>query len=380
MKFKIPQGEFTRLLLLANKSLLARANLPILSNILVSVVGGKIEVLSTDLETATKVTADCAVETEGKTTLPGKLLFEFVSQLPEGDIVFEKLGEEVVISAKRYNGRFATQATEDFPAIPKIEKGTTVKIAPKDFMKAVLRVAYCAAQDEGRPILTGVLCELGRGDLSMVATDGYRLSFQKIGVERKDEGAIKVVVPAKSIGEVAKIISEFGEELGEGASIELVIAEGLNQLNFKIGNVLYTSRLIEGTFPNWQKLIPTSFTSKARVPKEEFIKIVRVASIFAREAGNIVKFKLEASGSRGGLLSVYATSSQVGSNEAQAEIDLAGRGGEIAFNYRYLLEMLTSVDGEEVEFEMIESLNPGRLTIPQDSDYFHIIMPVRLQT
>ena len=133
-------------------------------------------------------------------------------------------------------------------------------------------------------------------------------------------------------------------------------------------------------FPNWQKLIPANFTSTARVPKEEFIKIVRVASIFARDAGNIVRFKLVASGAKGGLLSAYATNSQVGSNEAQTEIDLIGKGGEIAFNYRYLLEMLSSVDGEDVEFEMIESLNPGRLTVPGDGNYFHIIMPVRLQS
>lgn len=383
MKFKIPQGEFTRLLLSANKSLLARANLPILSNILVTAVGGKVEILSTNLETATQVTTQVQVEADGKTTLPGKLLFEFVSQLPEGEVAFEKLGEEVVVSTARYCGRFATMPTEDFPAIPKIEKGNSITVAPGDFMRAVMRVAYAASQDEGRPILTGVLCEFAAGDLSMVATDGYRLSFQKINIVKKGEGAIKIVIPAKSVVEVAKIISE-ADEGTLGKSIDLVIAEGLNQMNFKIGNVLFTSRLIEGAFPNWQKLIPTTFTSTARVPKEEFIKVVRVASIFARDSGSIVKFKLEAAGSaRGklnGLLSVYASNSQVGSNEAQTEIELSGHGGEIAFNYRYLLEMLSSVEGEDVEFEMIESLNPGKLTLPGDGDYFHIIMPVRLQS
>ena len=378
MKFIIPQGEFTKLLLAVDKSLLARVNLPILANILVSTTGGKLEILSTNLETATRVTGESRVEVEGRTTVPGKLLFEFVSQLPEGEVVFEKLGEEVVVTTKRYSGRFATQPTEDFPAIPKIEKGTIVFVDAALLKKAVLRVAYCAAQDEGRPVLTGVLCEFGKKDLSMVATDGYRLSFQKIDIDNRGEVA-KIVVPAKSIVEVAKIISELVDEVGDG-KIEIMIAAGLNQINFKIGNVEYTSRLIEGVFPNWQKLIPANFTSTARVPKEEFIKIVRVASIFARDAGNIVRFKLVASGAKGGLLSAYATNSQVGSNEAQTEIDLIGKGGEIAFNYRYLLEMLSSVDGEDVEFEMIESLNPGRLTVPGDGNYFHIIMPVRLQS
>lgn len=379
MKFKLPQGEFTKLLLSASTSLLSRANLPILSNVLISAGGGKIEILSTNLETATQVTAQVQAEAEGKTTVPGKLLFEFVSQLPEGEVVFEKLGEEVLVSTVRYSGRFATAPTEDFPAIPKIDKGHSIAVAPADFKRAVARVAYAASQDEGRPILTGVLCEFSGGNLSMVATDGYRLSFQKISVVKKGEGTIKIVIPAKSLIEAAKIISESDEKV-LGKSIDLVIAEGLNQMNFKIGNVLFTSRLIEGAFPNWQKLIPSTFTSRAKVSKEEFIKVVRVASIFARDSGSIVRFKLEASGARDGLLSVYASNSQVGSDEAQTEIELSGKGGEIAFNYRYLLEMLSSVEGEDVEFEMIESLNPGRLKVPGDGDYFHIIMPVRLQS
>ncbi|HSX18720.1 MAG TPA: DNA polymerase III subunit beta [Candidatus Saccharimonadales bacterium] len=379
MKFKIPQGEFTKLLIFANKSLLAKANLPILANILISATKGRLEVVSTNLETATKVACECDVEIEGKVAIPGKLLLEFVSQLPDADLVFEKLGEEAVVSTKRYSGRFATQPVEDFPAIPKIDKGTSIMVAGALLMKAIGRVAFCAAMDEGRPILTGVLCELLKNSLSFVATDGYRLSYQKILVERAGEGGVKIVVPSKSIMEVGKIISELGEELGEG-KVEILVGDSLNQVNFKIGRVEYTSRLIEGTFPNWQKLIPASFTSKAKVSKEEFIKIVRVASIFARDAGNIVKFKLESAGKAGGLITSSAVNAQVGSNEASCEVELNGAGGEIAFNFRYLLEMLSSVDSEEVEFEMIESLNPGRLTVPGDNDYFHIVMPVRLQS
>jgi DNA polymerase-3 subunit beta len=379
MKFRIPQGELSKALLAVNKSLMVKANLPILSNVLVSAAKGKLEILSTNLETATKATTPCQAETEGKITLPGRPLFEFVSQLPEGEVVFEKLGEEVVVSTKRYSARFATQSTEDFPAIPKIEKGHSVFVGPQEFMSAVSKIAFCAAVDEGRPVLTGVLCEFGKNNLSMVATDGYRLGFQKVGIDFNKDNTFKIVVPAKSIIEVAKIVSEQAESLG-AKGVELVIAESLNQINFKAGGVEYTSRLIEGAFPNWQKLIPTSFASKAKVNKEEFIKIVRVASIFARDSGNIVRFKFEPTGSGGGSLSVYAAHSQIGSNEAQTEIELSGKGGEIAFNFRYLLEMLSSVDSEDVEFEMIESLNPGKLTIPGDHDYFHIIMPVRLQS
>ena len=331
------------------------------------------------METATKASTSCQTEIEGKITIPGRTLLEFVSQLPEGEVTFEKLGEEVLISTKGYNARIPTIAPEEFPAIPKIEKGDEVKIKTEDFVRGVAEVAFCAAQDEGRPILTGVLCEFKGNKLSLVATDGYRLSFREIPIEKSPgEKNIKIVVPARAVSEVAKVIIE---NLDGDDQLSLVIADSLNQINFKVGNVEFTSRLIEGEFPGWQKIIPSSFTTSARLPKSEFIKLVRIASIFARDSGNIVRLKLEnTSGSKKGTLTVLSGASQVGSTDAQIEAEMTGKGGEIAFNFRYLLEVLSIISGEEVNFEMIESLNPGRITATDDKDnFFHIIMPVRLQ-
>lgn len=380
MKFTIAQSKLTKTLLLANKSLSAKANLPILANILVTAAGEEIEVLSTDLETATKVKTKAKVTGEGKTTIPGRFILEFVAQLPEGEVSFEKLGEEVVVSTKGYSARFATMVTEDFPVIPKVEKGYRLRLKSGDFAKAVQRVAFCAALDEGRPVLTGVLCETDKTSLTLVATDGYRLSFQKVPLALGGD-SLKIIMPAKALGEVSKLVEEVGGAQEE-KEIEIVIAQALNQANFKIGNtsgvsasVEFTSRLIEGEFPGWQKIIPEKFASKAKVGREELIRLIRIASIFARDAGSIIKFNLE-----GDKLTVSASNNQVGSNEAQTEITLAGKGGEIAFNFRYLLEMLSSVSGEDVNFEMIEALNPGKLTIPGDENYFHIVMPVRLQS
>ena len=140
--------------------------------------------------------------------------------------------------------------------------------------------------------------------------------------------------------------------------------------------------MIEGEFPGWQKIIPGSFTTRARLLKVEFVKLVRIASIFARDSGNIIRLKFEsASGSKKGILTVFANAAQVGSSDAQIEAQMSGKGGEIAFNFRYLLEVLSVMDDEEVNFEMIESLNPGRITGADEKDsFFHIIMPVRLQT
>ena len=382
MKFSVSQQDFSKALLLAGKSLLAKANLPILSNLLIVASKGKIEILSTNLETATKVVIAGKVDVEGKVTLSGKTLSEFITQLPgEADVVFEKLGEEVLISTKGYKARFATMAAEEFPAIPTISGGHKIKIGAVALAKVSERVAFAAAQDEGRPILTGVLCEFAKGKVMMVATDGYRLSFDEAKVLEAPPADIKIVVPARAVSEAAKIVSELGA--GEESVVDIIVAEGLNQISFKVGDCEFTSRLIEGEFPNWQKVIPASFVSRARVNKEEFIKVVRVASIFARDSGSILRLKFEAgaNGSKKQLLNVSAGAAQVGSGDGQIEVELTGAGGEIAFNYRYLLEALNVIEDEEVNFEMVESLNPGKLTgLSKDEAFFHIIMPVRLQS
>lgn len=394
MRFTILQPEFSKALLSCGKSVLTRANLPILSNVLLKASAGELEVLSTNLETAIKVNLKCKIEREGDITVNGKTLFEFISQLPEVELVVEKLGEEVVIGAKGYSGRFATLPSEEFPVIPKIEKGINYAADASEFARRISKTVFSAAVDEGRPILTGVWCEIAKNKMRMVATDGYRLGYEEVGLEGSKVGSsIKLNVPARALGEVAKIIGELEskEEDSEegGREIRILLSEELNQINFKIENVEFTSRLIEGEYPNWQKIIPATFNTKVKLNKADFMKLVKIASIFARDAGNIVRLKFEpdvkTSGSQGssgkiGTLTVAATSSQVGSSDASCEVEMSGPGGEIAFNFRYILEVLSVIEDEEISFEMNESLNPGKITLLDPKDpFFHIIMPVRLQ-
>lgn len=380
MKIVIPQSELLKTLTVSSRSLLNKANLPILSNVLLIAASNKVEIITTNLETATKAVVSCKVEAEGRVTVPGRAFWEYVSQMPNMDVVVEKLGEEVVLSTKGYKARFATLPPEEFPAIPKISGGKSIKVEMKSFLEATTRVAFSAAQDESRPILTGVLCEINKKGVVMVATDGYRLSYHEVPVEGGEVLiGTKLVVPAKTIIEVSKIIGEVGG--GESGRVSIVVADNLSQVNFGVGDVEFTSRLIEGEFPGWQKIIPSTFASKAVVSKQDFINVVKAASIFARDSGSIVRLKIDP-GKQGdsGTLGVSAATAQIGSSDAEITLKLDGKGGEIAFNFRYLLEALSVIDSEDVVFEMNESLNPGRLTPFEGKDkFFHIIMPVRLQ-
>ena len=379
MKFTISQTEFLKAINIGSRSLLSKSNLPILSNILVSAKKDGVEFLATNLETACRVKVDAKVEREGETSVVGRTIGEFLSQLDSVDIVVEKLGEELVLGADGVGARFGTMDPAEFPAIPKVDGGMVFSVSVGDLTSAVSAVAFCAAVDESRPILTGVLCQSTKKGLSLVATDGFRLGYAQM--ETSDSTlslGLKFIIPAKALAEIAKISEEVSAKLAEKKRlVNIAVSGNLTQAIFKIGEVEFTSRLIEGTFPSWEKLIPSEFSTKATISKQELVRVVKIASIFARDAGNIVRLRLRQEDKKS-QLSVSSAASQIGSSESTIKIDLAGNGGEIAFNFRYILEALSVTSSEQIVFEMNESLNPGKIS-PADANFFHIIMPVRLQ-
>lgn len=381
MKFEISKESLVKGITLGTRSMLVKSSLPILSNVLIRVVGENVELITTSLETATRVKLKAKVEKEGETTVLGRALAEYVVQLGEGDATFEKLGEEVVVSSRGTSARFATIAPDEFPAIPKIEGGKKLTIDAQKLSEGASRIIFCAAQDESRPILAGVLFETIKKGVSLVATDGFRLGSSQVVINKGGDGALKFVLPARAVAEIPKIVAELGDGGGSknGKVVEILVSDNLTQAVFKLENLEFTTRLIEGVYPHWEKLIPTNFTTKAVFKKDDLMRAVKIAAIFAKDAGNIIKLRLLSEGKKG-ILGVTSNTAQIGSADTRVDADISGTGGEIAFNYRYVLETLSSFDGDEVVFEMNESLNPGRFSQNATDGFFHIIMPVRLQS
>lgn len=378
MNFEVLREEFLKALIIGTRSMMSRASLPILSNVLLRVGENRLEIVTTSLETAVKVGVVCSSKQGGEVAVSGRVLLDFVSQLSGKKISFEKLGEELLVSSDGTSARFATMASEEFPAIPKVEGGKKLTIDAGEISRALSKVFFCAAQDESRPILAGVLFEGKKEGLVMVATDGFRLGYSTMKITPGVLQGVKVVIPARAVGEISKIVSDL---LGEGESkknIEIIIADNLNQAVFKIEEVEFTTRLIDGSYPVWDKLVPSTFSTNVAVNKEKLSRSMKVAAIFAKEAGNIIKLKITSDGKEG-LISVSSNTAQVGSSDSKVEAKMTGVGGEIAFNFRYVLEALATIEGEMVVFEMNESLNPGRLKPVDDETFSHIIMPVRLQ-
>lgn len=374
MKLTILQENLAKGLSIVSRSVSTRAQLPALGNVLMTADKGRLKLSATNLETGINYWLGAKIEKEGTISIPAKILTEFVSSLPSEKINLETKENNLSVICGSYSANFVGLQASEFPAIPTLGKEKPISFNGEEILKAISQVAFAAAQDEGRPVLTGVLLTIREGNLVLVATDGYRLSFKKMGKvkEATDLKEFKkgLIIPSRTLIEVGKIISdtEQGKEIG------LAISSSSNQVIFVNPEAEIVSRLIEGSFPEFEKIIPEKGTTKIILDTEGLIRAVKAAAIFARESANIIKFRIQNS-----ELRIMANSPQIGENSIKLEVKQEGEENKIAFNSRYLLDFLNSIKSEQVSLEMTTALNPGVFTLVGDSSYLHIIMPVRVQ-
>lgn len=349
--------------------------LPVLGNIFLKAEKNQLKLSATNLETGINYWLGAKVEKEGEFTIPAKIFGEFISSLPKDKVDIEKKEKSLKIKCLSYSAEINGLPADEYPKIPSFEK-ESFSFKKEEILGAIKQVFFSAATDEGRPVLTGILIFFGKKDTIFVATDGYRLSFKKINktisFPDNKEGIkenFKIIVPAKTMMELGRIIEEEDNE-----EVKVLLTQEKNQITFHYGEIDLVTRLIEGEFPAYEKIIPENYKTKIVLSKEDFWRAIKTASIFARESANIVRLKIEK-----GVLKISANAPQVGKNEITLEGKQEGEENSIAFNSRYLLDFLANTEGNEVIFEMTESLSPGVFKTKEDNSHFHIIMPVRVQ-
>lgn len=370
MKVQILQENLNKGLSIASRSISGKAQLPILANVLIKTEKNRLRISSTNLETGISLWLGAKVEQEGEITVPAKVFTELVSSLPSEKISLEVKGSLLKIKTETTEASLNGIAASEFPNLPTYTEGSLLTLPSQALAEAIDQVVFAAAADEGRPVLTGVLFKLSGKNLSLVATDGYRLSLKTIELDSSAKEDVSLLLPAKTLTEVSKII---GEE--KNSHLQLGFTKEQNQVVFVLPELELFSRVIEGDFPDYEKIIPSQLATKAIVDRESFSKSVRVVSIFARDSANIVRLKVAENS-----LQMSANSPQVGENKNSLSAKVEGPGGEIAFNFRFLQGFLGAVDSPEVSLEMTGPLSPGVFRALGDSSYLHIIMPVRLQT
>ena len=367
MKLQILQENLGKSVALASRFTSSRAQLPILGNILLKGSKTKLSVLSTNLETSVAIAVGAKVEKDGEIAVPSRVFSELVANLPRETVSLEAEKEQLKVATPSFSSTILGMNTSDFPKIPSsISKDKAISIDNQLFVGACAKTLFAASLDETRPILTGVLFRFTSEGLILVATDGFRLSLTKIK-NQKAKTKSDFVVPKSVLSEIGRI--EEGE-----ISLEFRTSE--KQIVFGVGDVVLSSRLLEGDFPDYEKIIPKTSTNKVRVDKEDLLRAIKLASIFARDNANIVKIKLLKDS-----IKVLAESSSSGNQETKVEAKIEGGMGdfEIAFNFKFLEDFINSVGGEEVVMEFSEVDKPGVFLDPASPDYLHLIMPVKIQ-
>jgi DNA polymerase-3 subunit beta len=321
------------------------------------------------------------VDQEGGISVPARVLSELVGELPAGEMSLTEENLHLMVAMGQFKADLAGVAVSEFPALPVFDKKKLLEFPTEVFLAALKRVVFAAATDEGRPALTGVNFSLKGSEPRMAATDGFRLSVVNLPPLRPDEGqdsagqANKVedketlIIPARALAELIRLS-------GEGETGETISVSGgkEKQLRFAVGKAEILTRLIDGEYPDYERIMPKETVATFTGDKESLLRVVRLASIFARESANVVKLVVEK-----GQLKILAASSQLGTNEGYVEGKVEGEDGfTVAFNYRYILDFLGSCEGDEVRCEFSGPLSPGVFTDPKVREFKHVIMPVRV--
>ena len=373
MQLSLLQENLNNALSHVSRFVSSKSQLPILNNILFSTDNGRLKLSATNLDISINYWIGAKIEKEGAVTVPSRELTEFISYLSPGKLDIN-VNENSLFTVKsdKIESSFASSLPQDYPQIPTIDSVSAFKIDINLLLQSIDQIIFATASDDTRPVLTAVLCRFSSDNITLVATDGFRLSLKNIKLEhpinlKTDNQELTILIPAKTLNELNKIAKTETE-------ITLGLTLDKNQLVFAGNDFEIVSRLIEGDYPNYQKIIPGSSSVTISLDKNEFLQNIKIASVFARSSANVVKLNLKKD-----HLEISANAPQVGQNKTTLDAKIVGDDLEIAFNYKFISDFLSVAKGNEIQIELTQSLAPGIFIDKSDPHFTHIIMPVRIQ-
>ncbi len=369
MKLSVMQENLARGLSVVSRAVSTRSTLPVLANVLLRTEDGGLKLTATNLEIGITYWVPGKIETDGATTVPARLLTDLVGSLPGAERVDLELKGSDTLQLRC--GPFETHVkgidADEFPAIQTAGERPTTRVNQGILRRALEETIFAAASDEARPILTGVLARFEGDRLTFAAADNYRIAVKTVTtLDAVPETS--VVIPARALAEVVRILGDVDDP------VEIVLAQARNQVLFHLEGIDLVSRLIDGQFPNYQQVLPASHTTRAVVDRAELLKAVRPAALIASSSANIIKLQIGVDGSAGVMVTANA---EVGDYEGRVDAEVEGDGTTIAFNARYLNDVLTNVEADRFAIELNGPLSPGVFRPVGDDQYVHVVMPVR---
>jgi DNA polymerase III subunit beta len=363
MKVVCRRDDLAQRLGVVARAVSTRANVQILSGVLLRAEAGRLNLAATDMELSLRSSLEAQVEGEGAVVVPGRLLVDLVRLLPEDEVTIEYRAEENVlhVTCGPSSATLSTYAAEDFPRLPDLDAVGTFTVERDSLLDTVSRVARSASRDESRPVLTGILVRFEAGKLVMAATDSYRLSVKETPLE-SEAPDLEAIIPARALGELGRIAQG-------GDTIELGVHE--NQVVFATGEAWLTTRRIDGQFPNYKQLLPESFEHELTLPRVEILDVVRRVGVMVQRTSPIQLRFAE------GELTVFARTQDVGEAKESLPVQFAGDPLEIGFNADFLREGIESLAADEIQMRLISPLRPAVIQGDED-DPTYLIMPIRL--
>ncbi|MFA5078007.1 MAG: DNA polymerase III subunit beta [Dehalococcoidia bacterium] len=374
MKLSCLQENLNKGLGIIGRAVASRTTLPITQNVLISTDESQLKLAATNLEIAISCWIGAKIESEGSITIPARVLTEFVGSLPSDVINLNLKHHTMELKCGRYEARINGLDAADFPPIPQVGDGFSTKVKAEDLKQAISQVAFAAATEESRPVLTGVQTEFEGNKLTMAAADGFRLAVHRTELSKAVKEKVAMIIPAKAYHELNRLMGADDQE------IEINLNAQKSQVLFKLKGIEMVSQLIQGTFPNYSQLIPQTYGTKARIDVAEFLRAIKMAAIFARDGSGIARVIVTPGATvEAGKITISARADEIGDNVGEIDALVDGEAAKIAFNARYLADVLSVVKQAQVSLEVTTPSNPGVIRPVGVDNYDHVVMPMFVQ-
>lgn len=375
MRVSCLQENLNRGLGIVGRAVAARTTLPITNNVLLAAEDSRLKLVATNLEVTITCWIPATVEEEGTITVPARLITEFTATLPNDKVTLKLAGSMLELRCARFEAHIAGIDAADFPAIPKVSDGVVASINADVMRSAINHVVFATASEETRPVLTGAHADIEGSELTLAAADGFRLAVYKAPLLDAVPEKMEFIVPSRTLNEVLRLSADQEEP------VALAVSQGKNYMEFRLKSCEIVSQLIQGTFPNYRQLIPQGFSTRAVVNSQDFLRATKTASIFARDSSGIIRLEIEPGPAElgPGKMTISARTEQVGDNQGQIDAKVQGEGTKIAFNARYLLDVLGVLKDGEVALEATTSSSPGVVRPVNSENYTHVVMPMFVQ-
>jgi DNA polymerase-3 subunit beta len=368
MKFSCLQENLEKGLQTVSKAVPVKGSLPILTNILFATEDGKLKLSATNLETAITTYVPCSIQDDGAITVPAKLIREFVSNLPEGPINASLTGHTLQLMSNKTKSKFNVITADEYPELPVFPKDSApVELDAKVFADAIAFVAFASGTDDSRPMYTGVYLNCDGKLLTIVSTDGFRLSERILELDKKCE-PFTAIIPAKTLLEVSRVFSSSAEPL------LFALNDNENLALFKSEDTTIATRIIDGEYPDYKRIIPQEKTLSADFPTHEFVEAVKLTNVFAKEGNNAIKVRFDPAG----VIRVMSLSEEAGEHISEIPAEIDGDMVEVAFNSKYLLDYLNNIKTEKLSFVTRGNLAPCIFKSDIHPNFIHIIMPMQI--